>query len=446
MQRTDSRRSFLKIAGLAASGAFVPYHWSSAQEKQESANDRLNVAAIGVGGRGSGIGRQAAQQGNMVACCDVDRQHAERFAAAVGGKCEIYHDYRKLLERKDIDAVTVGTPDHWHTAICIAALRAGKDVYCEKPLTLTIEEGQLICRAVKETGRVFQVGTQQRSEYRSMFLKAVALAQSGVLGKKLRATCSIGSGPRRGPFATADPPPQLDWDFWLGQTPEVPYSPERCHGTFRWWLEYSGGKLTDWGAHHIDIAQWALGLEPAGVLEVEGRGDFPLDPDLLVQMLQGKIHPRHLPNQFNTAIEFHIDLRLPGGSEIHVQHGPDNGILIEGDRGRIFVSRSRLTGKPIEEMSDADQQRLDEQVVKLYKGKQPGSHMGNFFQCVRDRSEPISDVYSHHRAMTLCHLCNIGMLLRRKLHWDLAKEDFLGDEEASSLRGRKQRPPYTLEV
>ncbi len=234
MPATESRRSFLKITAAAASGMFVPYHWSSAQQKQPSANDKLNVAAIGVGGRGSGIGRQAAQRGNMVACCDVDREHAERFAAAVGGKCDIYHDYRKLLQRKHIDVVTIGTPDHWHTAICIAALRAGKDVYCEKPLTLTIEEGRQICHVVKETGRVFQVGTQQRSEYRSMFLKAVVLARSGRLGKKLKATCSIGGGPQQGPFATADPPPHLDWDFWLGQTPQVPYTPERCHGTFRW--------------------------------------------------------------------------------------------------------------------------------------------------------------------------------------------------------------------
>jgi len=446
MPSTNSRRDFLKVAALGASGMMVPYHFSSAQRKPQSANDKLNVAAIGVGGRGSGIGRQAAQRGNMVACCDVDQKHAEKFAAGFGGKCRIYHDYRKLLEWKDIDLVTIGTPDHWHTAICIAALQAGKDVYCEKPLTLTIDEGRLLCRVVRETGRVFQVGTQQRSEYRSMFLKAVVLARSGRLGKKLRATCSIGGGPKRGPFPTTDPPPHLDWDFWLGQTPQVPYSPERCHGTFRWWLEYSGGKLTDWGAHHIDIAQWALGLESSGVVEVEGEGNFPVNPDRLVQMLEGKISPAELPNQFNTATEFHIDLALPNGNQIHVQHGPGNGILIEGEKGRIFVSRGRLTGKPIEELSEADKQWLDREVVKLYKGKQPGSHMGNFFECIRDRTDPISDVYSHHRAMTLCHLCNIAMLLRRKLRYDLETEDFLGDEQASSLRSRRQRAPYTIEV
>ncbi len=171
-----------------------------------------------------------------------------------------------------------------------------------------------------------------------------------------------------------------------------------------------------------------------------------MDPDLLVQMLQGRISPKELPNRFNTATEFHIDLRLPNGSEIHVQHGPGNGVLIEGENGRLFVSRGRLTGKPIEEMSAADKQWLDQEVVKLYKGKKPGSHMDNFFQCVRERCDPISDVYSHHRTMTLCHLCNIGMLLRRKLRWDLAAEDFLGDEQASRMRRRKQRAPYSIEV
>jgi myo-inositol 2-dehydrogenase/D-chiro-inositol 1-dehydrogenase len=276
--RNMTRREFLSTAGsLAITGVAAPYVLAAgkAKDNREKKAGRKpassptvkgdwKIAAIGVGGRGSGIANQAAGFGQMVACCDVDRDHAERFASKYKGTCQVYTDYRKVLDRKDVHVVTIGTPDHWHTAIAIAALRAGKDVYCEKPLTLTIDEGKQICRAVKQTGRVLQVGTQQRSEYKQMFLKAVAMARSGRLGKKLNITCSIGGSSARGPFPTAEPPKGLDWDFWLGQAPLVPYCRERCHATFRWWLEYSGGKLTDWGAHHVDIAQWALGYENSG--------------------------------------------------------------------------------------------------------------------------------------------------------------------------------------
>ncbi|MGQ9770023.1 MAG: Gfo/Idh/MocA family oxidoreductase [Thermogutta sp.] len=238
------RRDFIATTALAASVA-VPTMLIHRYAVGESANDTIGIGAIGVGGRGSAIGHEAARFGVMLACADVDRSHADKFAARYEGKCETYQDYRKLLERKDIAVVTIGTPDHWHTKIAVEALRAGKDVYCEKPLTLTINEGKILRRVVQETGRVFQVGTQQRSDRR--FLQAVALARSGRLGRTLTATCSIGAGPEGGPFSAGDPPAELNWDFWLGQTPLVPYTKERCHGTFRWWLEYSGGKLPDWG-------------------------------------------------------------------------------------------------------------------------------------------------------------------------------------------------------
>jgi predicted dehydrogenase len=446
MTRKSNRREFLaKSAGVVGAGAAVPYFWTSACPAAESKNDRPLGASIGVGGRGSGIGRGASAFADIVACCDVDRQHAERFADHFGGKPKIYHDYRELLDRNDIEVVTIGTPDHWHTAICIAAMKAGKDVYCEKPLTLTIDEGRLICRVLKETGRVFQVGTQQRSGYKSMFLKAVVLARSGRLGNKLTATCSIGAGPTAGPFPTADPPAHLDWDFWLGQAPKVDYTPQRCHGTFRWWLEYSGGKMTDWGAHHIDVAQWGLGYEDSGPTEIEGEGHLPNIPDDFdpVAFFDGRVK---LPNGYNTATQFTITHTYENGSQMIVRHGPDNGIWFEGDKGRIFVNRGRLTGKPIEDLSDADKEWLDQEVIKLYKGKEPGNHMRNFFDCVKDRTQPISDGFTHHRTMTACHLSNIALLLKRKLRWDPAKEDFVDDAEASALRSRRQREPYTIEA
>ena len=206
-----------------------------------------------------------------------DREHAEKLAAQYEGRCAIYGDYRKLLERNDIDAVIIGTPDHWHTRIAIAAMHSGRDVYCEKPLTLTIAEGKLIRQVVEKTKRVFQVGTQQRSD--NKFLNAIALVRAGRSGKRVSAICSIGGAPARGPFESGAPPATLDWNTWLGQSPLVDYSEQRCHAEFRWWLEYFGGKLTDWGAHHVDIATWALGHEHTGPVEVEGQGTFPNVPD-----------------------------------------------------------------------------------------------------------------------------------------------------------------------
>ena len=446
---TSNRRDFLKkSAGVAAAGAAAPYIWTGSYAKAQDANDRPTMASIGVGGMGSGDGRSASRFADMAACADVDRSHAERFAADArfGGKCEVYTDYRKVLDRKDIDVVTIGTPDHWHSKIVIDALKAGKDVHCQKPLTLTIDEGKLICKVVKESGKIMHVGTQQRSENGSMFLKAVVLAQSGRLGKRLTATCSIGGGPGGGPFPIIDPPAELDWDFWLGQTPAVPYSRERCHGSFRWWYEYSGGKMTDWGAHHIDIAQWGLGYADSGPIEVEGTADFPdvypadFDP---VKFFSGE---QKLQNGYNTANRFTITATYENGNRMIVQDGPDNGIWFEGEDGKIFVNRGKLTGKPIEDLTDADKKWLDEEVVKLYLGMQPGDHMRHFFECLQQRKFTISDPFTHHRTMTSCHLCNMAILLKRKLRWDPVKEDFVGDEQASALRSRKQRAPYTIEA
>ena len=441
MHRTRSdRRAFLKKSAAAATVA-IPYFWLRAGVHAQSPNDRPGAAAIGVStytdrwghkglqdGRGAVIGHQAAEFADMVACCDVNRKHAERFAQRYAGKCAIYGDYRKVLDRKDVHVVTIGTPDHWHTKIAIEAMRAGKDVYCEKPLTLTIDEGKKICKVVKQTGRVFQVGTQQRTEYDQMFLKAVVLARSGRLGKTLKAISSVGTAQRGGPFANQEPPAWLDWDMWLGQAPKVPYCPQRCDYDFRWWLEYSGGQVTDWGVHHTDIAVWALGVENTGPIEVEGSGDFP-----------------NIPNGYNVAYTFDCTMRFANGSEIRLISG-DNELILSGANGRILVNRGRLVGKPIEELTPKDRQWLEEEVIKLYRGRKPTTHMADFFHCVRDRSLPISDVFTHHRSVSCCHLCNIAMRLKRKVRWDPVKEDFIGDEEASAMLCRPQRKPYTIDA
>jgi predicted dehydrogenase len=443
-QTKSSRRDFLRTtAGAAAATAAIPYFFSSAQAWQESSRDKLGVAAIGVGGRGSGIGHQAGQLGNMVACADVHRLNAEKFAEPYGGKCEIYGDYRKVLERKDVDVITCGTPDHWHVKIAIDAMDAGKDVYCEKPLTLTIEESKKICDAVKRTGRVFQVGTQQRSEFDNMFLKAVVLARSGRLGDKLHAVSSVGGATTGGPFPTEDVPEYLDFNFWLGQAPEVPYCSKRIGWDFRWWFDYSGGQVTDWGVHHTDIALWALGGEETGPVEVEGKGEFPLGREVTLEYLLGKKPVGELPNSFNVAASFDCTMVLPNGNTINLV-SKQNELILEGEKGKIRVNRGSLTGKPIEEMSDEDKKWLEEAVIKLYKGKQPGSHMRNFFECVKDRTQPVSDVFTHTNSVNSCHMANIAMLLGRKVRWDPEKYEFVGDDEANALRSRRQREPWTF--
>src|SRR5258708_17312970 len=256
----SNRREFLKTtAGMGVAGTAIPY-WYTSSSRADEPKKEFVLGEIGVGGQGTGIAHGARRFGEIVAVCDVDRQHAERAREMFGGKAEIHEDYRKLLDRKDIQAVTIGTPDHWHVPIALAALRAGKDVYCEKPLTLTVSEGKLLVKAVAETGRVFQVGTQQRSDPR--FRQACELVRNGRVGELRKVTLSL---PRStivcGPFPSVPVPTGMNWDFWQGQAPAHEFCVERCHHDFRWWYEYSGGIMTDWVAHHMDIAHWRLGVD-----------------------------------------------------------------------------------------------------------------------------------------------------------------------------------------
>jgi len=451
-----TRREFLKRSAIIA--AATPSILSRGYVRAEDINSRPTVASIGVGGsrglhnRGGHIGRAAAKLGQMIAVCDVDQRHNEEFNEAMGGKLGMYTDYRKLFDKERPDVVTIGTPDHWHVPIAIAALRAGSDVYCEKPLTLTIDEGIAINKVVKETGRVFQVGTQQRSEMGQKFLQAIALVQGGRLGKHVNAYVAIGSAPGEGPFETTDVPDGLDWDMWVGPAPAVDYCVER-RKIFRWWYEYSGGKMTDWGAHHIDIAQWAMGHSETGPVSVRGNGEFGNVVPTGVNwgaFLNGE---SQLPNGFNAATTFSIDLKFADDTIINVNDTFEresdgtkfeNGILFEGELGRVFVSRGKITGKIIEDLSEDDWANLAKTGIELCKGKKPGSHMGNFFECVEDRSLPISDVFSHHRTMTSCHLCNLAIMLGRELKWDPTNETFLGDDEANALKTRKSRETYLV--
>ena len=452
-----TRREFLQAAAATGAAAALPYHWSASRAIAQDANSKLKVAAIGVGGsrgrynRGRSVALQASKHGQMIACAEVDALHGKEFSEKhFGGKLNLYNDYRELLEKEKPDVVTIGTPDHWHVPISIAALKAGCDVYCEKPLTLTIDEGIQVCNAVKETGKVFQVGTQQRSENGRNFLKAVAMVQGGYLGEKVNAYVAIGGAPGSGEFKVTDAPEGVDWDFWVGPAQPAPYMEERRR-FFRWFLEYSGGKMTDWGAHHIDIAQWALGKSDTGPVEIGGSGKFPSAVPDGFDFNAFFAGNAKLPHAYNAATEFSIDLKFADGSLMNVNNTYEsedgktkfgNGILFVGEKGRIFVNRGKLTGKPVEELTQADKVKIDEAVAKLYKNKPINGHMANFFGSIEDRSDPISDVYTHHRTMTSCHLCNLTLMLGRSLKWDPQKQEFIGDDEANKLRSRVSRKKY----
>ena len=477
----SSRRDFLRKSTIAGAAIATPYIWTSSSSAAEDKNSKLTVACIGIGGsrgrynRGRAVALQASKLGQMIAVCDCDQLHNEEFNKRFDGKLNEYTDYRKLFENEKPDIVTIGTPDHWHVPIALHALEAGCHVYCEKPLTLTIGEGKIIREAVKKSGKVFQVGTQQRTEMNQLFMYATALIRSGRLGDNVNAHVGIDAAPKGGPFETTEVPDGLDWDLWLGPAAKTGYS-EKRRKEFRWFLEYSGGKMTDWGAHHIDIAQWALGLDQTGPNKVSGNGKLtPIVPDDFnwAQFLDGELA---LPNGFNAATEFHINLDFAEGNQISVNHkyvngdtSFGNGILFEGDKGRLFVNRGKLQGTIVKELfgmdlvkgkkdgkkydnyreakANLDQSMQDEFAAafkELHKGKAYNSHMKNFFDCVADGSEPISDVTSHVNTMNSCHLCSVNLMLGRDLAWDPAAENFGSDEQANALLTRKSREGYEM--
>ena len=288
-------------------------------------------------------------------------------------------------------------------------------------MTLTIEEGQQILKTIEETGRILQIGTQQRSDWK--FRLACELVRNGRIGKLQKVTVTLPESTLDGgPFDMKPVPAHLNWGFWLGQTPTVNYVPERCHYTFRWWYEYSGGVMTDWGAHHMDIAHWAMDMENSGPLTIDGQGTLP-----------------DIPGGYNTPKYFTVNMTYPGDIELTINIG-DNGVLFEGDGGRIFVNRGRVTGKPVEEL---EENPLPEDRIALYESS---DHMGNFIECVRNRKEPVSNAFAHHRTVSACHLANLSLRLGRKLNWDPDHEEFQGDDEANAMISRAQRAPHQIKV
>tara|TARA_E500000305_G_scaffold11337_1_gene7680 strand:- start:53959 stop:55341 length:1383 start_codon:yes stop_codon:yes gene_type:complete len=453
--QNQNRRDFLKTSAAAVAGSSVPFWFHidpASAYKFKASNDRPVVGCIGTGSRWNAVGPNAMKYGDVIAVCDVDAAHANKAHDKVkdiqgkkGNNKEVavFEDYRKILDNPDIDIVTIVTTDHWHTKIAIEAMKAGKDVYCEKPLTLTINEGKQIIKALKETGRVFQVGTQQRSEMGQRFLNALGVIKEGRLGDITEVECVIGGVGPSGSIPVADVPKTLNWEKWLGQAPLTDYrwkagegekgSPKtRGHYEFRWWYEYSGGKMTDWGAHHVDIAQWGIGMDHSGPTQV-----IPISAEHPIPLKNG------MPTKddaYNVASKFEVQCNFPNDVKMTIKSEGRNGILFTGTKGRMFVSRGDLTGKPVEDLKDNP--LSSDTIKKLYKGRQPGDHMRNFFECVEAREQPISDVMTHHRAITTCHLANIAIRLNRSLEWDPKREQIIGDDEANQWQSREQRKGY----
>lgn len=449
-----SRRQFLQ--GVAATGAaslLLPA--SQRAFGYQSPNERPVFATIGLRNQGWTITSKSFGYADFAALADVDANvlgdNVDKVQKSQGKKPDAYKDYRQVLDRKDIDAVMIATPDHWHTKIAVEAMYAGKDVYCEKPLTLTIDEGKLIERVVKETGRVFQVGTMQRTESDQRFLQAVALVQNGRIGTVKKVTCGINGMEASPVIPVATVPEGLDWDFWLGPAPEVPYRAlpqlregygggvplfSNCHYSFRNWHEYSGGKLTDWGAHHVDIACWALGASHTGPSKVT-----PVEYSLPVEYKDG--NPT-VADQYNAATKFNIRVDMPNNVEMIITSEGDNGILFEGTEGRFFVNRGKITGKPVEDLKDKP--LPDGAIEKVYGGKVSANHTANFIEGMRARKQPISDVWTHNRMLEICHLSNIAMRLGRELKWDAEKREIVGDSQANSFLARENRKGFEINM
>jgi predicted dehydrogenase len=443
-----NRRRFLqKSAGGAAAAMAVPMFVPASAlgwQDKPAASERIVIGSIGVGdlGRRHHLANMILPNNRMevAAVCDVDRLHREQAAQLVleksGKRVGCYKDFRDVLDRKDIDAVFVVTPDHWHAVISVAAMESGKDVYCEKPLTLTIAESKAMVAAARRYGAVLQTGSQQRSDRR--FRHACELVRNGKIGKLEKVTTHIG-GIDSGSWQTpTTPPSNLDWNFWLGPAPFVPYAANRCHYQFRWFSDYSGGKMTDWGAHHNDIAQWGIGADGSGPIRVEGKGTYHENG------------PHDVPGEFEVTYTYgpqHGDVKLICHS------GGENGVNFHGAKGHVFVSRGRIELNLDGKKYTDDRKKIDagehvdifkefprEQFeTKLYESNH---HHNNFLDCVASRKRPICDVEVGHRSVTVCHLGNIAIRLGRPLDWDPVKEEFANDAAANRYLAKPMRAPW----
>jgi predicted dehydrogenase len=435
-RRTLLRRATSAGVALALPKWFLESSVAPVYAAEKLPNARPRIALIGCGGMGMYDTTLAVKFGDVVAVCDVD---SGRLGEAVKTypKAQSFSDYRKVCDLKEVDAILNATPDHWHTLVNLRAIASGKDVYAEKPLTMTIDEGKRLVAAVKGSDRILQTGSQQRSN--KTFRLAVELVRNGRLGKIHRVRVWIPQGLHGGPFATKPVPQELDWDMWQGQVAATDYVPERCHGTFRYWYDYSGGTMTDWGAHHNDIALWGLNKETTGPVKIEGRA---------------MIAP--IPGGYSAPSRYRIRFEYEDGVE-HLTHSTSangwgggvegepkpgekyHGVQFEGEHGWIYVSRDHVLEASDPELITTP---LDSNATRL---PPIDDHMANFFDCLETRKQPICHVEIGHRSATVCHLGVAAVKLRRPLKWDPVNQEFIGDAEANGLLAREQRKPYCYE-
>ncbi|MEW4571071.1 Gfo/Idh/MocA family oxidoreductase [Tautonia sp. JC769] len=460
MNRTESasspssRRGFLRTIGrAAAAGVAAPMIVPASALGRGGAvapSDRITLAMIGTGNQGFNDLRSFLRDDRVqiVAVCDVNRESLGYWDGKLGGRepakrlveghyadragsgaykgCDAVLDYREVLGRDDIDAVEICTPDHWHAIPVIEACKARKDIYCQKPLSLTIAEGRAMSDAVAKTGVVFQTGSQQRSDPK--FRRACELVRNGRIGALKRVLVGLPGGRpnlagEHGEDKEICPVPEgFDYDFWLGPAPEAPYAPARCHVNYRWLLDYSGGQITDWGGHHPDCAQWGMGTDDTGPIELRNvRGSFdPPDP------------------LWDTATAFGFEAVYENGVVMSISDEHRMGVTFEGTEGSIYANRGQIDADP-KALLDAE---LGPDAIRLYASD---DHFRNFIDCVISRGETAAPVEVAHRSITICHLGNIALRLGRdRLRWDPKAEQILGDDEAAAMLSRPYRDPWAL--
>jgi predicted dehydrogenase len=431
MKRGINRRQFLrKAAGASIAAVGFPYIVPSSAlggAGNVAASNRIVMGCIGVGSQGGGnmrgfLGKKEVQ---VVAVCDVDKGHRDKAKKTVDDRyknndCKAYLDFREVVERKDIDALSLGLPDQWHSIPAVMGARAGKDIFGEKPLARTIREGRAICDAVHRYGRVWQTGSWQRSQRN--FHRACELVRNGRIGKVHKVEVGLPTGGSTGNKPVQPVPEGLDWDFWLGPAPWVPYR-GICHWNWRWMMDYSGGQLTDWAGHHIDIAHWGLGLDYTGPSEIEGKGVYPRDGIY------------DAPTAYKFTCKYDTGLTMIVANDRQQPKGM--GTVWYGEKGWVYVKRGRLEADP--------KSILDEKIgpneIKLYESR---DHQRNFLECVKSRKLTITPVEIAHRSISVGLLGEIAMLLGRKLKWDPEKEIFLNDEQANRMLSRPMRSPWHL--
>lgn len=433
MMRT-TRRDFLgHAAGAALAGPMVIPAAALGKDGAEPPNQRLVVGCIGMGGRGSGHVREisAFDEVQVVAVCDVQHPRAEAAQKFVDGKygdqkasgsskgCAVYQDFRELLARDDIDAVTIASPENWHALMSIEAMKAGKDVYCEKALSLTVREGRAVCDAVRRYGRVFQAGTQQRSDRRFRF--ACELARNGYLGKVHTVTVGVPSGRRELHLPVQPVPEGTDYDLWLGPAPLKPYREGMCSYNWYFFTDYCAGWIQSWGVHHMDIALWGQPSFTASTLTVEGTADFVAEGDADVAFGW----QTRLTTPEGLKLQFHDDASSPFG----------HGVRFEGDRGWVHVVRGGIKAEPASLLTAVIRPGEEH----LYASDH---HMQNFVQCIGTRRDPAAPVEACHAATTATLVADIAARTGRKLTWDWSKERFVNDEAADRMLSRSMRGPW----